>query len=98
MSELHVILGAGQIGTMLAELLVQRGHRVRMVRRSDKGARVSGVELVQGDLADLAFAAELGRGAHAIYQCTNPIYTDWSRSCCRSQRARSRRPRRAARA
>src|SRR5678816_4443730 len=30
---LHVIAGAGQIGPMIAERLVARGYRVRMIRR-----------------------------------------------------------------
>ena len=34
MSELHVVLGAGQVGAKVAEELVARGYRVRIVRRS----------------------------------------------------------------
>ena len=31
---IHVVLGAGQIGSSLAALLRAQGHRVRVVRRS----------------------------------------------------------------
>lgn len=79
MSELHVILGAGQIGTRLAQTLVERGHRVRMVRQSAASPGVAGVEVVRGDLKDPTFAAEVGRGADVVHQCTNPIYTTWAK-------------------
>ena len=34
-SPLHVVLGAGQVGVEIAEKLVNRGARVRLVRRSE---------------------------------------------------------------
>ncbi|MEO5988832.1 MAG: NAD-dependent epimerase/dehydratase family protein [Candidatus Eisenbacteria bacterium] len=70
----HVVFGAGQIGTPLAQLLVARGHTVRQVRR--KSAAVpAGVTVVHGDAADLAFAARAAEGATAIYHCMNPAYS-----------------------
>jgi nucleoside-diphosphate-sugar epimerase len=77
MSELHVVLGAGQVGAKVAEALVSRGHRVRIVRRSAGASPVAGAELVRADLADTAAAVALGRGAVAVYQCTNPAYHRW---------------------
>ena len=70
---LHVIFGAGQIGTPLARLLLQRGHTVRLVRRSGGGPE--GVEVRTGDAADPAFAIEAARGATAVYHCMNPAYS-----------------------
>lgn len=78
MSELHVVLGAGQVGAKVAEELVARGHRVRIVRRSMGASPVPGAELVRADLADASAATALGRGATAVYQCTNPRYHRWS--------------------
>lgn len=75
---LHVVLGAGQIGTLVAERLVARGHRVRQVRRSP-GAPVAGAELVNGDVADPRFAADACLGATAVYHCVNPKYHTWGR-------------------
>jgi nucleoside-diphosphate-sugar epimerase len=79
-SELHVVLGAGQIGTRLAEVLLARGHRVRIVRKSaslSASPRV-GLEWAIGDVTDPAFAARAGHGATAVYDCMNPGYTEWS--------------------
>lgn len=75
---LHVVLGAGQIGTLVAERLVARGHRVRQVRRSP-GVPVAGAELVNGDVADPRFAADACLGATAVYHCVNPKYHTWAR-------------------
>lgn len=69
---LHVVFGSGQIGTPLAALLRDRGHRVRVVRRS--GGSVPGVEVRLGDAGDPAFAAEAAAGASAIYHAMNPPY------------------------
>ncbi len=50
--------GAGFIGSHLAEELVRRGHRVRVLDNLSTGKRrnlehVPGIELIEGDLADL---------------------------------------------
>jgi nucleoside-diphosphate-sugar epimerase len=79
MNELHVVLGAGQIGATLAQRLLARGKRVRQVRRGqpDAAAAASGVEWVRGDVSDPAFAAEAMRGAAVAYDCVNPNYDEW---------------------
>ncbi len=70
--ELHVIFGAGQIGHRLASRLVARGHRVRVVRRSDKPVGIPGVEVVAGDAGDRQFSIAASRGASVVYHCMNP--------------------------
>jgi nucleoside-diphosphate-sugar epimerase len=70
--ETHVIFGAGQIGTPLATILRDRGHRVRLVRRAGGGP--DGVEMRHGDAGDPAFATEAAAGARAVYHCMNPAY------------------------
>lgn len=77
MSELHVILGAGQVGSVLASELLARGKRVRQVRRGVPGASRPGLEWRRGDLADLAFAEDAARGATVLYDCVNPAYDQW---------------------
>ena len=74
---LHVILGAGQIGSQVAEVLLARGHRVRIVRRGAAGLARSGLEWVSGDITDGAFADEIARGADVVYDCMNPLYDQW---------------------
>jgi nucleoside-diphosphate-sugar epimerase len=75
---LHVVLGAGQVGPSLAALLLERGRRVRIVRRRPAGAARSGLEWAQADLTDPAAAARACDGAAVIYDCTNPAgYGSW---------------------
>ena len=74
---LHVIFGTGQIGTRIAQRLVARGHRVRVVSRSAKAQ--PGIEAVAGDARDTAFAIEAARGAAVVYDTLNPLYPDWKR-------------------
>lgn len=73
---LHVILGAGQVGSRLAMHLAERGHRVRIVQRG-AGKPQAGVEHVRGDITDLAFAESAARGASVVYDCMNPAYHQW---------------------
>jgi nucleoside-diphosphate-sugar epimerase len=77
MSELHVILGAGQVGTVLARELLATGARVRQVRRGPAGASRPGLEWRSGDISDLAFAEQATRGASVVYDCVNPAYDKW---------------------
>src|SRR5687768_7895179 len=73
---LHVVLGAGQIGTTLARLLAERGHAVRLVARRD-GPAIAGVERVLGSVSDPAFAARCATGASTVTSCTNVAYDRW---------------------
>jgi nucleoside-diphosphate-sugar epimerase len=72
---LHVIVGAGPVGTATAQHLIGMGHRVRVVTRSGTGP--DGTERVAADAADAARLAELAEGAHALYNCANPRYHRW---------------------
>jgi nucleoside-diphosphate-sugar epimerase len=74
----HVVVGAGQIGPLLAARLVARGHRVRMVRRSTGGPELRGVEWAHGDVTNRQFTDEAFRGAAVVYNCANPDrYDRW---------------------
>jgi nucleoside-diphosphate-sugar epimerase len=72
---LHVIVGAGPIGTSTAEHLVALGHQVRMITRS--GAGPEHVERVAADATDADRLTELTRGASTLYNCGNPPYHRW---------------------
>ena len=67
---LHVIVGAGPVGTKVASLLAARGDRVRLISRRGTGPRHPAIEPV-------AAVAELTRGAAALYNCANPLYHRW---------------------
>src|SRR5579872_2146917 len=63
--------GAGFIGSHLAEELVRRGHHVRVADNLATGKRanlahISGVEFMQGDLAEPAFAARAAAGIDVV--------------------------------
>jgi nucleoside-diphosphate-sugar epimerase len=76
-AELHVVLGAGQVGPQVAELLLARGHRVRIARRSSAPSRVAGIETVAVDVRDAASVARAVEGAAVVYSCVNPLYHQW---------------------
>lgn len=75
--ELHLVLGAGQIGPRVAELLRDRGHSVRIARRSKASSRVHGVETVALDVRDGGAVARAAEGASVVYHCVNPQYHQW---------------------
>jgi nucleoside-diphosphate-sugar epimerase len=63
--------GAGFIGSHLTEELVRRGHRVRVADSLITGRRanldhISGVEFLEGDLADLTFARKSVEGCNFV--------------------------------
>jgi nucleoside-diphosphate-sugar epimerase len=70
--------GAGFIGSHLSEELVRRGHRVRVVDSLITGKRanlahVTGVEFVQGDLADAGVAERVVQGMdYVLHQAAIP--------------------------
>jgi nucleoside-diphosphate-sugar epimerase len=78
MNELHVILGAGQVGAELGRELLAQGKRVRMVRRGTPEGGPPGVEWMRGDVSDAGFVAEATRGATSVYDCVNPGYEQWA--------------------
>ncbi|RLQ03569.1 NAD-dependent epimerase/dehydratase family protein [Micromonospora sp. BL1] len=74
---LHVIVGAGPVGTATARLLAERGERVRVVTRRGTGPEHPAIERVAADAADADRLAALTEGADALYNCANPEYHTW---------------------
>lgn len=71
MAQFLVTGGAGFIGSHLAENLVARGDRVRVVDNLVTGKRanlahVAGVEFIEGDLADLSVAVRAVEGCEFV--------------------------------
>lgn len=75
--DLHVVIGAGPIGSGIARDLAGRGHRVRVITRSGTGPASTGAELVAADASDATAMIGLTEGAAAIYNCANPPYHRW---------------------
>ena len=74
---LHVIVGAGPVGSGAARLLVERGERVRMVSRRGTGPDHPSIERVAADATNGDRLSELASGAAALYNCANPLYHRW---------------------
>jgi nucleoside-diphosphate-sugar epimerase len=75
---LHVVVGAGPIGSTVARLLADAGQRVRVVTRGGGGPTHPTIERVAADATDAAGLTELTRGAAALYNCANPPYHRWA--------------------
>jgi len=73
---LHVIVGKGPVGLTTAELLADRGHRVRVLSRSG-GTSTDRVEHCRVDAADEAAVTAAATGAAALYNAANPAYHRW---------------------
>ena len=73
----HVVFGAGPIGAATALELAREGHEVTVVSRSGRGPTHSNITLVSADASDAPTVGALAEGATAIYNCLNPVYTQW---------------------
>lgn len=71
----HTIVGAGQVGTRLAELLVNQGQTVRQVSRA--GRHVEGAEGRTVDASDLQALLGATADSDVVYNCVNPAYHRW---------------------
>ena len=74
---MHVIVGAGPVGTATANLLADRGEKVRVVTRSGGGPKHPAIERVAADATDVGRLTELTGGAAVLYNCANPQYHRW---------------------
>jgi nucleoside-diphosphate-sugar epimerase len=76
MSDRHIVVGAGPVGTAVAHLLAERGSEVVVVTR--RGTAVESAHAVALDASDADALTEITEGAVALYNCANPSdYTTW---------------------
>ena len=73
----YLIVGAGAIGTVVTEQLVEQGHAVRLLSRRGTGPEHSLIERVAGDASEPATVARHAQGTDAIFNCANPPYHRW---------------------
>jgi nucleoside-diphosphate-sugar epimerase len=73
----HLVLGAGTIGTTIAEQLAAAGEPVRLVSRTGRDPDIAGVETATADLTDPAAVRRVAAGARVAYFACQPAYTDW---------------------
>ena len=72
----HVVLGAGQIGSKVAQLLLAGGHQVVLCSRTARPPS-PGLSIMKIDARDAAVVARLSAGAAAVYHCASPAYHRW---------------------
>lgn len=75
---LHIVLGAGPVGSAVALLLAERGDRVRLLTRSGSGPAHPLIERMATDATDVSALEKRTNGATALYQCAQPPYHHWS--------------------
>ncbi len=73
-----VITGAtGKTGSKLAEILLEKGHKIRVIGRDTgklKAFIEKGAEAAAGDMADRTFLTKAFRGAEAVYALIPPNF------------------------
>jgi len=74
---LHLVVGAGPVGSTTARMLAERGETVRIVSRRGSGPESPAIERIAADATDVDRLSELAIGAAVIYNCANPAYHRW---------------------
>lgn len=74
---LHVVVGAGAVGSAVARVLTGHGRRVRVLTRSGAPSADPLVEARAVDASDAEAFRAASERAVAIYNCVNPPYHRW---------------------
>lgn len=78
MNDRHLVVGAGPVGTHVAQLLAARGSEVVVASRSGTDTGLAGVQHLTLDASDADALSAAAEGASVIYNCVNPgDYTAW---------------------
>jgi nucleoside-diphosphate-sugar epimerase len=79
MSEIHLVVGAGSVGSALAELLADEGKEVILATRSGSGPNHANIKLVTADASNVSSLLAVAPTAIAICNCVNPPYHQWAK-------------------
>ena len=79
MNEIHLVVGAGSVGSALAELLANDGKEVILATRSGSGPKHANIKLVTADASNVSSLLAVAPTAAAIYNCVNPPYHQWAK-------------------
>jgi len=69
MSTVHVVTGAGPVGSTVAQQLAEAGHQVRLLTRSGSGPIHTLIERRRVDVSQPDALAEAFEGAVAVHHC-----------------------------
>jgi len=76
---MYVIMGAtGNIGSKLANILLDKGEKVKVIGRSAERLKPfvdHGAEAAVGDVSDVGFLTKVFKGADAVFALIPPAYT-----------------------
>ena len=90
MSTVHVVTGAGPVGSTVAQQLADSGHRVRLLTRSGSGPDHALIERRRVDVSQPEALAEAFAGAVAVHHCIHGSAYDarvWQAELPRAERA-----------
>ena len=74
----HLVVGAGSVGSAVARELAEEGAKVVVVTRSGSGPEGPGIKRVAADASSVDALTEASPAAVAIYNCANPAYHRWA--------------------
>ncbi|MGI9197689.1 MAG: NAD-dependent epimerase/dehydratase family protein [Candidatus Nanopelagicales bacterium] len=74
----HLVVGAGSVGSEVARLLADEGLEVIVITRSGSGPDGPGIRRVAADASSVDALTEVAPEAEAIYNCANPAYHRWA--------------------
>ncbi|MGV9818905.1 NAD-dependent epimerase/dehydratase family protein [Nocardia xishanensis] len=75
---LHVVVGAGPVGSAIATLLAERGDDVRLLTRSGSGPEHPRIARIRVDATDTEALTAQCTGARALHHCAGLAYTQWA--------------------
>jgi nucleoside-diphosphate-sugar epimerase len=90
MSTVHVVTGAGPVGSTVAQQLAEAGHRVRLLTRSGSGPDHALIERRRVDVSRPEELAGAFEGAAAVHHCIHGSAYDarvWQAELPRAERA-----------
>ena len=74
----HLVVGAGSVGSAVARQLAGQESEVVVVTRSGSGPGGPGIKRVAADASSVDALTEAAPEAVAIYNCANPAYHRWA--------------------
>lgn len=77
MSSIHLVVGAGPVGSSLAKRLADEGEQVMVVTRSGSAPTHERITRAAADVTSLDALMAVAPSATAIYNCANPPYHRW---------------------
>jgi nucleoside-diphosphate-sugar epimerase len=74
---IHVVVGAGEVGSAVARLLAEAGSTVVIVTRSGNGPDHPLITRVAADASNVDALLAAAPEAAVVYNCVNPPYNTW---------------------